>query len=195
MSYILHDMTLLVSIQEETAPAFVNEKANMAHLLDLCPRLNALFDEVLRLTNSSSSIRSVASETVVGGYTFRAGMKVIIPYRQLHLDEAAFGPDAHNLDPQRFLKHKNLHRNPSYRPFGGGSTHCPGRFIARQEVVGFVAIVLNRFDVMLGRREPGFAQAFPLLEERKPCLGVMGPAEGEDLIIEVVQRNVGKKSS
>lgn len=200
MSYLLHDPALLVSIQDETEPAFGNGKADMAHLLDSSPRLNALFDEVLRITNSSSSIRSVASDTLVGGFTFRAGTKVIIPYRQLHLDEAAWGPDANIFDAKRFLKHKNLNRSPSYRPFGGGSTYCPGRFIARQEVVAFVAIVLRKFDVKLGggrrrrrRSQKGLEQKFPLLEEKKPCLGVMGPAEKEDLLIEVSQRNIEKE--
>lgn len=195
MSYLLHDPALLVAIQAEIELAFSNEKAEMAYLLDSCPRLNALFDEVLRMTNSSSSVRSVALETVVGGSTFRAGMKVIIPYRQLHFDEAVFGQDAHTLNAQRFLKHRNLNRHPSYRPFGGGTTYCPGRFIARQEVVGFVAFVLKRFDVKLVGRsgKKGDEQRLPLLEERKPCLGVMGPAEKEDLIVEDLQRNVEKK--
>lgn len=195
MSHLLHDPALLVSIQEEITPAFGNGKAGMTYLVHSCPSLNALFDEVLRMTNSSSSVRSVVSNTVVGGFTFHAGTKVIIPYRQLHFDEAVFGQDAHNLNIGRFLENKNLNRSPSYRPFGGGSTYCPGRFIARQEVVGFVAIVLKRFNVAPWKSQNGSEQRFPSLEEKKPCLGVMGPAEKEDLIIAVSQRNDGKKIS
>ncbi len=160
----------------------------MSYLLDSSPQLNALYDEVLRITNSSSSVRSVSSKTIVGGFTFHIGMKVIIPYRQLHFDEAVFGADAQVFDAERFLKHKNLNRSPSYRPFGGGSTYCPGRFIARQEVVAFVAIVLRRFDVELAKGEKGSRNALPPLEEKKPCLGVMGPVEGADLIVRVKQR-------
>lgn len=188
MSYLLHDPTLLNSIQEETKPAFDGGKVEMACLLNSSPRLNALFDEVLRLTNSSSSVRSVVSEAVVGNFIFRAGTKVIIPYRQLHFDQAVFGENAHELDAERFLKNKNLNRSPNYRPFGGGSTFCPGRFIARQEVIAFVAIVLKRFNVRLGNSENGSKQTFPSLEEAKPCLGVMGPREKEDLIIEISRR-------
>ena len=240
MSYLLYDPALLSLIQAEVQDAFNNNNnyndrneqvpgggssgsdsdsnGNIPHLLepDSCPRLNALFDEVLRLTNSSSSVRSVSTTTTIQtqtqtqtSTTFRAGMKVIIPYRQLHFDENIFGQDTHCLKPDRFLTHKSLNRHPSYRPFGGGSTYCPGRFIARQEVVGFVAFVLRRFCVRLARRAgrsgsgsgsgkegQGKAegegeqqqQRFPSLEEKKPCLGVMGPAADEDLIVEVSLR-------
>lgn len=240
MSYLLHDSALFGLIQTEVQDAFNNHyndendqvpgggssgsdsdsNSNIPHILDpdSCPRLNALFDEVLRLTNSSSSVRSVSTTTTIQtqtqtSTTFRAGMKIIIPYRQLHFDENIFGQDSYCLNPHRFLTHKSLNRHPSYRPFGGGSTYCPGRFIARQEVVGFVAFVLRRFCVQLagqagrsgsgsGKEGEGKAegegeqqqQKFPSLEEKKPCLGVMGPAANEDLIVEVSQRQAEAES-
>lgn len=91
-------------------------------------------------------------------------------------------------DPDRFCRDKTLGRCSSYRPFGGGSTYCPGRFIARQEVIVFVAYVLKRFDVEL--LEPGktLSTGFPRVEEMKPCLGVMGPVEGDDLKVTITQR-------
>ena len=194
MSYLLRDSNLLLSIRKETEPAFSEAKADMSHLLNSCPRLNALFDEVLRMTNSSSSMRNVTSETTVGGYKIRAGTKIIMPSRQLHFNEAVFGPNAHVLDVDRFLRQKSLNRDPSYRPFGGGSTYCPGRFIARQEVLAFVAIVLERFEIRLARTENSIVeQSMPLMEEKKPCLGVKGPVKNADQIVEISQRNVLKK--
>ena len=173
----------MAKIQEETDGAFTNEDINMTWLLDSCPRLNAFFDEVMRMTNSSSSVRSVVSDTVIGDSVLRAGTKVLIPYRQLHFNEDVFGENATKLDPERFLRRNNLKRSLSYRPFGGGSTYCPGRFIARQEVVAFVGIVLNRFRVTLVTKS-----GVPPLEEMKPCLGIMGPTQGSDLIVRVEQR-------
>ena len=184
LSHLLYKPTLMANLQEETEGAFVNGEINMSWLLDSCPRLNAFFDEVMRITNSSSSVRTVVSDTVVGDSVIRTGMKVLIPYRQLHFNADVFGKDVLELDPERFLKRKALARSPSYRPFGGGSTYCPGRFIARQEVVVFIAIVLNRFRVK--RVSEG---AIPNLEEMKPCLGVMGPVEGGDVIVSVEQRH------
>lgn len=173
----------MVKIQEETAGAFTTDQVDMSWLLNSSPRLNAFFDEVIRMTNSSSSVRSVVSDTVIGDCTLRAGMKILIPYRQLHFNEEVFGTDALKLDPERFLKDKTLARSPSYRPFGGGTTYCPGRFIARQEVVAFIGIVLNRFRIELTGEK-----GIPRLEEMKPCLGIMGPVAGSDLIVRVEQR-------
>lgn len=181
--YLLHDQELMVKIQEETAGAFTTDQVDMSWLLNSSPRLNAFFDEVIRMTNSSSSVRSVVSDTVIGDCTLRAGMKILIPYRQLHFNEEVFGTDALKLDPERFLKDKTLARSPSYRPFGGGTTYCPGRFIARQEVVAFIGIVLNRFRIELTGEK-----GIPRLEEMKPCLGIMGPVAGSDLIVRVEQR-------
>ena len=183
MCQLLHNQELMAKIQEETAEAFSNGQIDMSCLLNLCPRLNAFFDEVMRITNSSSSVRTVISDTAIGDCIFRAGVKILIPYRQLHFDEEVFGTDAQELDPERFLKTKTLARSPSYRPFGGGSTYCPGRFIARQEVVAFIGIVLNRFRVTLATE-----QSIPRLEEMKPCLGVMGPVARDDLTVRVEQR-------
>lgn len=173
----------MVKIREETAGAFLTDQIDMTWLLHSCPHLNAFFDEVIRMTNSSSSVRTVMSDTVIGDCTLRAGMKVLIPYRQLHFNKEVFGTDALKLNPERFLKNKALARSPSYRPFGGGSTYCPGRFIARQEVLAFIGIVLNRF-----RTELAGAQGIPRLEEMKPCLGIMGPVAGGDLIVRVERR-------
>ena len=170
-------------IEEETEGAFTDGNINMTWLLDSCPRLNAFFDEIMRITNSSASVRSVVSDTVLGDFILRAGTKVMIPYRQLHFNEDAYGSNVAELDPERFLKSKNLKRSLSYRPFGGGSTYCPGRFIARQEVVAFVGIVLHRFKVSLVSKG-----GLPKLEEMKPCIGVMGPVQGGDLVIRVEQR-------
>lgn len=161
----------------------------MTFLLDSCVRLNCVFDEVLRVTNSSSSVRDVTSDTMIGDFVLRSGTKVLIPYRQLHFDEAIFGSNAQNFDSERFLRQKNLHKSPSYRPFGGGSTYCPGRFVARQEVVAFVAFVLKRFELEIPNAEAdGVSNTFPRLEEMKPCLGVMGPVQGGDLIVRIHQR-------
>lgn len=187
-SYILYYPKFLNAIREETRAACEGrDDVDMTHLLERSPYLNAVFDEVMRLTNSSSSIRRVDAEVRIGGLKLREGTNVLIPYRQLHFNENAFGDDVRMFNPDRFLRNKSLNRNPSYRPFGGGSTYCPGRFIARQEVVAFVALVLYRYDITLAGSDAGF----PAIEEMKPCLGVMGPVDGTDLPIKLsLRKNV-----
>ena len=190
LSYLLFNPTLIASIQEETSHAFnAAGELSMPYLTHSSDRLNALFEEVHRMTNSASTVRSVESNTVIGGFVLRQGSKVLMPYRQLHFDELVYGVDANEFDPERFLKRKNLRNSPSYRPFGGGSTYCPGRFIARQEVLAFIAYVLRRFELKLANAKPGASeQKFPRLEAKKPSLGVMGPILGDDLKVRIKKR-------
>lgn len=114
----------------------VNEgTTDLESRLERCPRLEAVFNEVVRLTSSSSSIRNVTSLTEIGGKLLHKGTKVLIPYRQLHLNEDIFGADLLHFNAERFFTNKELARSSSYRPFGGGVTYCPGRFLARREVI------------------------------------------------------------
>ena len=166
----------------------------MEYLSNDCPCLNAVFDETVRLTNSAASVRNVVSDTVINGKTYRAGSKIIMPYRQLHFNEAVFGRDPESFDHERFLRTKDLSRNPSYKPFGGGTTLCSGRFIARREVLAFVAVLLNRFDVKLADLEDGAGKAprqqmFPRFDRTKPGLGIMEPKGGDDFILELRHRH------
>ena len=70
-------------------------------------------------------------------------------------------------------------------------TLCPGRFLARQEVLAFVATVLSRFEVGVLRVVGSAEGGLPRPETRNPTIGMMGPMEGQDVIIEV--REDGRK--
>lgn len=135
-------------------------------------------------------------------HLLNVGTKVLSPFRQLHFDENVFGDDVHEFRFDRFLgiENEGLAKGKSYRPFGGGSTYCPGRFVAKQEVFMFVAAVLARFDIstvatttehtrwLNNGKEKEERQAFPRLDHRKPSLGVMGPVGGDDLLLHVTPR-------
>lgn len=189
LTYILHDSSLHTTIRNEISPAVDASTSpnDLAALLDRCPNLNAVFNEVLRFTSSSSSIRNVLKPVTVGGKNLRIGTKVLIPFRQLHFNEDIFGPDAGTLNPERFLRNKELNRSASFRPFGGGKTYCPGRFLAQREILVFTALVLTRFDVALVGKEGNKGVPFPKLEDGKPCLGIMGPVTGDDVALRVRQ--------
>jgi cytochrome P450 len=189
LAYILHRPSLLSTLRAETSSALVQNDVDMPSLLSSCPHLDSVFNEVLRLTNSAASIRTVESPTILSGKTLRPGTKVLSAFRQLHFDEEVFGDNALHFDADRFLKNKDLARSKSYRPFGGGTTYCPGRFVARQEVYMFVAVVLRRFDIGLAPKNGGGEQVFPVLDRKKPSLGVMGPVNGDDVLVSVRPRD------
>lgn len=162
----------------------------MAHLLEHCPLLNSAYDEVLRYTNNAMGVRLVVSETRIGGKTLRPGRKLLMPYRQMHLDEHVWGSGAASFDSGRFLRDKSLSRSPSFRPFGGGNGYCPGRFLARREVFMFVATVLRRFQLDLVPASDGGEPKFPELDETTPTGGILSPVAGEDVLIRVKPRAI-----
>ena len=125
------------------------------------------------LSAFSASVFHVTENIVIGGKLLRKGSRLMIPYRQLHFDESVFGSDIQSFKSDRFLKDNNLTRGGSWRPFGGGTTQCPGRFAAKQVVVSFVATVLRRFHVQVD--DP---QEFPKGQLGKPVLGIMA-SKGE----------------
>ncbi|KAL9577512.1 MAG: hypothetical protein Q9212_006317 [Teloschistes hypoglaucus] len=186
-AHLLHDPALYAAIKEETDRTITDkDDIDLARLTKACPRLEAFLNEILRFTVSSQSTRRVDSPTVIGNKTLQPGAFVFIPYRQLHFNEDVFGADAHEFKADRFLQNPELAKHPSFRPFGGGTTYCPGRFVARQEVCVFVALMLHKYDVALVGAMGG--QTFPRVNDRNPALGAVGPVPGDDLRIKIRRR-------
>lgn len=187
LTYILHDSSLFTAIRGEAISAVRSSTSpnDLANSLEQCKSINAVFHETLRMTSSSMSVRNVLEPVTIGGKYLRAGTKVLVPYRQLHFDDKVFGTNAAVFDPERFLASKDLSRSSSFRPFGGGTSYCPGRFIAKREVLTFVALVLERFDVDLAEQNIHSKALFPQIEDGKPCLGIMGPRDGWDTLLRV----------
>ena len=119
----------------------------------------------------------------IGGKLLQPGGDVLILHRVLHSNENVWGDSAACFDPERFLKNRALGTHQSYRPFGGGSTYCPGRAIAKQEIFIFLALLLDRLDIDLA---PG--QTFPRLDDSQPSIGVTGPRPNMDLYVNVSER-------
>lgn len=195
LAHILHDQSLLEDIRTEIDQAFLNggdvcSNPNITRLLEDCPLLNSTYDEILRYTNNAMGVRLVVNQTTIGGKTLRPGRKILMPYRQMHLDGDVWGPGAANFDPNRFMRDKSLSRSPSFRPFGGGNGYCPGRFLARREVFMFVATVLGRFELDLLPSSNGSKPRFPSLDETTPTGGILSPVAGEDVIVQVQPRKI-----
>ena len=182
LSHLLHDPSLLQAIREEISHGIKDDSPNVPYLIDQCPRLEAIYHEVLRLYMSNSLMRRVTSPTKIGGTVLQSGRNVMVPYRVLHYDEAVWGSNVKDFDPKRFLQNKVLARCPSYRPFGGGQHLCPGRFIAKQAIFTFIALALSRFDICLDD-EGGDDHPFPQAEDLKPGLATLGPREDDQVIV------------
>ena len=118
-----------------------------------CPLLHSAWQETLRLHARGASARLVVEETRLGAeqWLLAKGSVVIVPQAALHTDPAHWGGDAGAFDPRRFLKTEGSGVRDKaaavYRPFGGGSTICPGRFFVKGEVLMLVAMMVMRYEI------------------------------------------------
>ena len=119
-------------------------------LRDACPLLNSAWQETLRVHGRGASARLVVEDTLLAGrWLLKKGSMAMIPQGVMHADVTAWGDDT-GFQARRFLRQKDATRRvqaASYRPFGGGSTICPGRFFVTMEVLMLTAMVLLRYDV------------------------------------------------
>lgn len=185
LAYLLHEPELLEAVKAEIRPGYKSDTLDMSYLLQNCPLLASFYEEMLRVNNDPIGIRLVTQEATIGGKTLKPGRKLLMPYKQLHFDSGVFGDNVNQFDPRRFLNDKNLLRSTSWRPFGGASTHCPGRFLARREVYMFVAIVLFRFDIRMVPAPGEETPRFPRVDEAIPAGGLLPPVSGDDVFVEV----------
>ncbi|KAK3332571.1 cytochrome P450 [Cercophora scortea] len=208
LAHLVHDEALLDLVRRETDAAWRvvqddgEPELDIKYLCANTPTLGSIFNEVLRLNNTAAAVRVATKRTVLsGGKAVPKGGMLVLPFRPLHTDERVWGDDAWRFRPARFLledhasaggqnsngKTKDMARSASFRPFGGGATYCPGRTLARQEVFGFTAVLLRRFDIQLARMH-NVKQPFPQLNSMTPSFGLNGPIKGQDVIVDMVER-------
>lgn len=183
LTYLLHRPTFFEKVNIEVCRNCASPNMSIKDLVEN-PLLTAAFDETLRLVSGASSARTVKSPTQLGEKTLRKDVKLLMPYRQLHFDAEIFGPRVKEFHPERFLDNQTLGRSPNFKPFGGGTTYCSGRFIAKREVLYFVAQLLHKYDV--GLADPN--ATLPRLDEQKPSLGVLEPIKGDDTLITITPK-------
>ncbi|CVK85833.1 related to cytochrome P450 7B1 (oxysterol 7-alpha-hydroxylase) [Fusarium mangiferae] len=181
----LYTPHLKEDIKREVAPAFKNgmhQEPDVEYLKG-CAKLNATYHETMRLHSSSSSFRRVVQDTTVAGFQIKTGNDVMMPYRQLHLNKEYCGESAEQFDIDRFVQDPKLRSAREYNPFGGGTTLCPGRLLARQMDLVYLAILVTRYDIgIVGGCE---SQPFPEGNDKLPSLGIISPKPGHDVKISV----------
>ncbi len=138
---------------------------------------------MLRLSAFAASVRFITADTVIGDKILRKGNRLIIPYRQLHMETSIYGESVDQFRHDRFLKESRLAQSKNFRPFGGGVTMCPGRHIAKRAVFLFTAMVLHRFDIeVVGDRRVLEADL------TKPVPGLMSPKSRRGTAGEIIAK-------
>ncbi|KJZ78259.1 hypothetical protein HIM_02297 [Hirsutella minnesotensis 3608] len=199
VAQLVCDRGMLDVVRQEIEPAWQSGELDVKYLMSSCPATNAIFDEVLRQRTNTFGWRFVREKIVIRGKELLPGTPVIIPIGALHSSAHIWGASVDDFDESRFYE-KSAARMPHYRPFAGGSTHCPGRILARRETLAFLAILLRRFDITVlpTPGAPDGKLVFPEMENLRPPTGVKGPKQNMDLFVKLDERPVdqfAKRSS
>lgn len=161
---IYSDAALLKDIRDELEDSCVSrtpsDKSRTLNVLTMREKshlLHATFQEVLRVHAMGAGARYVREDTMLNNtYLLKKGMIVQMPMAVMHSDPYIWGMDVEDFRPQRFLKRSDGQRDTNkesksksvaYRPFGGGSSLCPGRHFVTLEVMALTALMVLRFDI------------------------------------------------
>ncbi|PKY06741.1 cytochrome P450 [Aspergillus campestris IBT 28561] len=147
---------LLEETRQEVAQNALRVTDDNVHVIDIsalrdnCPLLVSAFQEVLRIKSTSSPIRFVMDDLVLAnGYLLRSGSVISMPGPSIGRDPDAWGATAGDFNPKRFLKtSKNPRRPGGLMTFGVSPVLCPGRHFASSEILGMVAMMILRYDLV-----------------------------------------------
>jgi cytochrome P450 len=120
------------------------------------PLLRSIYFESLRVHMNSVNIREVlaTADLVTDKRTWKLekGGLVTLAGTLLHEDEE-FHPHPEQFQPKRFMDKEagGGGENPakSTKPFGGGTSYCPGRVFAEKQIMGFLAAMVMRYDMKI----------------------------------------------
>jgi len=150
-----------------------NGKPRRLTLKDLRQKqeVSKIFDEGLRLYRlTSTEFRSARRDTILPTGGGADGLSPIYAPRgtllaagilSLHRNEAVYGPNVEDFDPDRWdsIKPKRF----EYMPFGGGPRICLGKDIAKIESMYILCRLAQNFACIKGSsEEPGIGQNKPI---------------------------------
>jgi cytochrome P450 len=120
------------------------------------PLLRSIYFESLRVHINAVNFREVLEHTdlVTEGHTWKLekGGVVTLAGTVLQEDEELH-PQPKQFQPKRFMD-KDLggggeNAAKYMKPFGGGTSYCPGRVFAEKQIIGFLAAVVMRYDMKI----------------------------------------------
>ncbi|KAF7514665.1 hypothetical protein G7054_g15119 [Neopestalotiopsis clavispora] len=147
----LHKPETLYKAQAEVDHVLGDDVLQPSHVPQL-KYLKACILESLRFLGPITQTQLHAKEdTVIGGkYKITKDMNVRVNLPGMHHDERVWGPDAGEFRPERMMNggFEKMPKN-AWKAFGNGVRSCIGRFLAEQEMVMTLAMVLQRFEVSM----------------------------------------------
>ncbi|KAJ7629736.1 cytochrome P450 [Mycena polygramma] len=151
--YIAKSGNIQSRLQEELdahTSTHAAEFTNIEHL----PFLGACLNETLRLYSPVAiGLPRTVPESGIGisGQHFVGGTTVGVPIYTIHRDELAWGSDAEEFRPERWLQDQPSKKKfmEAFKPFSDGPTGCIGKHLASTQLRVMIAAIFKRFNVIL----------------------------------------------
>ncbi|KAK0635778.1 cytochrome P450 [Bombardia bombarda] len=200
ISAILADPKLLFALRDEvqaiaattTPPTKKHAQLDMAAAQTACPLLIACYQEALRIGSLPTCNRAVLEDTTLVdpdtgvAVAMQKGHRVSIPTFMLHGRDQIWGGDAQKFDPWRFMPGgsaadaKGRAREQGFVPYGGGVHLCPGRHLAKAEILASGALMVMALDFVVGGEMAGASAAEVRAKESKS--GAKKPKAAERMV-------------
>lgn len=182
-----HKELLDLVVKEDDTPSGKTKVVDLSNVKTQCPTLMAMWHETLRYHSTVVNIKKVQHDTTLASeYLLKKGAIVMIPGTAVHHDTDIWGPSASEFDHKRFFTlagRRNLSDTTAYRPFGAGTTMCPGRNFSTSVVLSLVAMVMLQFDI-----EPVQGQWQMPTKKNADMWNAM-PKPDQDVPVRICQRN------
>ena len=118
----------------------VTHSVYMAEIPSGCPLLISLVQEPLRVESKNASARIVLKHTYLEDkYYLKKGSVLMVPSAELHSKPAIWGPTVGDFESMAIHEETNR-SSPQYQHlsgelYGSGASVCPGIFLAANEVM------------------------------------------------------------
>ena len=148
---LLEEVRAAISPHIQLSPQGPTRHVNIAEVAAECPLVASIVHETLRVQSVGTSTRKVLKDTLIDGqYLLKQGSTVLMPSAELHTASSVWGSSSTAFDARRFCPNQKLEaKKPTseYRAFGGGSFLCPGRFLAVNEIIIILVIMVLKYDL------------------------------------------------
>ena len=148
---LLKNPDVLMKAQKIVDDVLGDELPRVEHLAQL-RYIEQILMETLRIwpTAPAFAVKPVEDTMLAGRYPLTGRDTLLILEPMLHRDPAVWGDDAEAFRPERFAPEQAEKLPPNaWKPFGNGARACIGRPFAMQEAQLVIAMLLQRFDLVL----------------------------------------------
>ncbi|WP_331765138.1 cytochrome P450 [Nocardia sp. NBC_01388] len=144
--FLANDPELAARVRAEAAALTTNGRIAYEDVAKL-EVTDAVISEALRLWPTAPGFfRAARQDTTLGGYPIAAGEWVLVLLLAVHRDPSAWGPDADEFRPDRWLG--GFKPKPwTYRPFGTGPRSCIGQTFALHEAKLLIASLVRDYEL------------------------------------------------